>query len=434
MWEWAISSSSNPHFLPTSPTKIHDMFNKNRHLAGACASLLLIIFTSCIGDNYDLDTLISESDEAIQPIDINFDYSPLAEVADEPITDVDDPYYNDYVENDTFDREIYITYDGDNATIEGDYSGIGIDTDGAHVTINSTKGRTHYVMRGTSNNGSLKVYSEHKYKLTLDGVTLTNPTGAAINNQCGKSLYLVINDGTENSLTDGTTYSIPTYEQMKGAIFSEGQIIVSGNGLLNVTAHGGHGIATDDYIRFRPGCRVSITATAGHGVKANDEIIVDGGVLNIDVTGDGYKGLKCDLDIAINGGRTTVITSGASKIIEESLETLADTSSCAGIKSDAGITINGGTVCLKSIGEGGKGINAAGDLTINGGIIKVVTTGSKVFSSPKGIKSDTSVNINGGSIYSYSHMGNPLDAPAINIADGYVSIESLKRRFTLTYP
>lgn len=396
--------------------------------------VVMMATASCINDNSDLETLIEQSENAIQPIEIEFDYSALAEPADEPITDVNDPYYNDYVENDTFDRVVYITYNGESATVAGEYDGATVTVNGAHVTISSTKGRMDYVLSGTSSNGSLKIYSENKFKLTLNGVTLTNPTGAPINNQCGKSLYLVLNDDTENILTDGTTYSVAAGEQMKGAIFSEGQIIVSGKGLLNVNARGGHGIASDDYIRFRPGCRVTVSAAGGHGVKANDGIFIDGGVLNVAVESAGYKGFNSDLDIEVNGGRTTVITTGDSKIIAETLETAADTSSCAGIKSDGVLTVNAGTLNLKSTGEGGKGINVAGDLVIAGGTVNVVTTGVKEYSSPKGIKSDTGINITGGSIYSFSRNAATIDAPSISIADGYSTYENIKRRYILIYP
>ena len=406
----------------------------NRIFLYITAAVLVLISASCISDDSDLETLIEQSEQAIQPIEIEFDYSLLNEAADEPITDPEDPYYSDYVENDIFDRVMYITFDGDNVTVDGDYNRVSVSTNGAHVTINSTYSRMDYVLSGTSLNGSVKIYSEHKFKLTLDGVNLTNPNGAPINNQCGKSLYLVLNDGTVNTFTDGATYNIPSGEQMKGAFFSEGQVIVSGTGQLMVYAQGGHGIASDDYIRFRPGCRVTIETSAGHGVKANDGIFLDGGVLNISVTGDGCKGLKSDLDIEVNGGRTTVITTGDSKLIEQTLETMADTSSCAGIKSDAAIIINGGTLNLKSTGEGGKGINSSDDLTINGGIVNVVTTGTKVYSSPKGIKSDMAIIINGGSVYSYSNSSDPIDGETITLADGYSSYESIKKRFVVAYP
>ena len=399
----------------------------NRILSYILPLAFVLAMTGCISDDSDLETLIAESEQAIAPsIDIDFDYSPLFEDADEPITDPTDPYYNDYVENDTYDRVIYITFNGENVEIDGadSYGKVNVTANGAHVTINSNYGRMEYVLRGWSLNGSLKIYSEHKFKLTLDGVNLTNPNGAAINDQCGKSVYLVLNKDTYNSLTDGATYSVPSGEQMKGAFFSEGQIIVSGTGLLNVNAQGGHGIASDDYIRFRPGCRVNVLASAGHGVKANDGIFIDGGVLNISVNGDGFKGIKSDLDVEVNGGRTTVITTGNSKLIEQTLETMADTSSCAGIKSDAAIVINGGTLNLKSTGEGGKGINSTEDLTINGGIVNVITTGKKVYSSPKGIKSDGNITVSGGAIYSYSRWGNPIEAEAtLTISPGYATNE-----------
>lgn len=399
----------------------------NRILSYFLSLALVVLATGCISDDSDLETLIEQSEKAIAPIDIALDYSPLDEPADEPATDIDDPYYNDYVENDTYDRVVHITFNGESATIDGaeNYSKVDVTTNGAHVTINSSSGRMEYVLSGWSLNGSLKIYSENKFKLTLDGVNLTNPNGAAINDQCGKTVYVVLNAGTNNTLTDGAVYKIPAGEQMKGAFFSEGQIIVSGTGLLNVNAQGGHGIASDDYIRFRPGCRLNIASSGGHGVKANDGVFIDGGVLNISVTGDGFKGIKSDLDISVAGGRTTVITTGDSKLVEQTLETMADTSSCAGIKCDGLMTVTGGAINLKSIGEGGKGINATEELVITGGTVNVVTTGKKIYSSPKGIKSDGNISISGGTIYSYSRWGDAIEAEGtLTIAPTYKSSES----------
>ncbi|MBR1803915.1 MAG: carbohydrate-binding domain-containing protein [Muribaculaceae bacterium] len=393
-----------------------------------------LLLTGCINDDSDFNTLLQKAEEAIKPIDIELDYSDLDEQPDEIITDIDDPYYNDYVENDEFSRVIYIHYDGNTVSLDGETSRVSITTSGAHVTINSTAGHMDYVLSGTSTDGSLKIYSDSKFKLTLNEVALTNPHGAAINDQCGKTVYLVLTDGTTNSLTDGDTYSIDLGEQMKGAFFSEGQVVVSGDGTLNVNASGGHGIASDDYIRFRPGCKVNVTASGGHAIKANDGIFIDGGVLNLTVTGDGYKGLKSDMDLTMKGGRTTVITTGDSRIIEQTLETVADTSSCAGIKAEGIVAITAGTLNIKSTGEGGKGINSVGSISITGGTVNVVTTGAKTYSSPKGIKSDEDITIGGGNTYTYSRYGNPLDASGtLTVQQGYSTYETREHRIRIFY-
>lgn len=410
---------------------------KTKHIT-TLALLLTLACASCVNDDTDFGNLVNDlTRDQVMPIDINLDFSPLAEEADSPVTDETDPYYSDYVENDTFDRVVHIHYDGNTVTLSGDDNRVQVETSGAHVTIASQSSRMEYVLTGTSANGSFKIYSDHKFKLTLNGVTLTNPTGAAINDQCGKSMYLVLAEGTTSTLTDGENYTVIDGEQMKGTIFSEGQIIVSGHGSLAVNAHGGHGMASDDYIRFRPGCRLHIAAHGGHGIKANDGIMVDGGVLNVEVTGDGYKGFKSDVDITVRGGRTTIVTSGNSRLnTEEEVigDSEGDYSSCAGMKSDMGITIEGGTVRVRSTGEGGKGLNAAGPLLIAGGNVAVVTTGTKGHSAPKGIKSDDDITINGGSTYTYSLYSNPLEAAGtLTVAHGATTHDTHPRRVVISF-
>jgi len=92
----------------------------------------------------------------------------------------------DCVENSTFDSEILIHYESGSATVTGSVSGVTVTTDGAHVTVNSTVKGVCYTLSGTTTNGSFKIYGEKKFELKLNGVNITNPTGAAINSQCGK--------------------------------------------------------------------------------------------------------------------------------------------------------------------------------------------------------------------------------------------------------
>ncbi len=402
-----------------------------KNLTYLLALTLAAATTACQSDDTDFSAYTNgnkggtgeTTEETIVPMDIAIDESDLDEPAE--TFSADD---NDYVENSTFSHQVNIHFDGTEATVTGDVENLTVNKSGAHVTITSTQKDMAYTLSGATNDGSLKVYSENKYKLELNGVKIANPTGAAINNQGNKTLYVVLAEGTENTLTDGTTYTSTGNEDQRGTLFSEGQMVFSGKGKLIVLAHCKNGIASDDYIRFRPGCKVYVNSTVNNGVKAKDGLIVGGGVLNIEVRGNGAKGLNCDKHVEILGGRTTIITTG-NAIVED-----ADTTSCAGIKCDSTFTMRAGTVSIKSSGDGGKGVNANMNLYFTGGKLNVVTLGTKGLSSPKGIKSDMDISISGGGIYSYSANSNPLDAKgSLTVAPGYATYTNKERLVEIAY-
>lgn len=409
----------------------------SRWAALACG-LALLTLTACENDDTDFGDLITNNhrdsnseatDTTVSPMNIELDTTALAAETGEAIpTDETDPYYNDYVEHAEFDRTVTIVYDGASATVGGDTSLIEYTVNGAHVTVRTEKARITFQVSGSSTDGSLKIYSESKFRLLLSGVTLTNPSGPAINNQCGKTAYVVLADSTENSLTDGTNYTAIGGEDQKGAFFSEGQLVFSGKGSLSVYGHYRHAIASDDYVRFRPGINVYAKSVAGSGIKANDGIFISGGVLNVEVTKDGAKGLNSEADITVSGGRTTVITSGATTVAS------ADTSSCAALKCDSTFRQSGGILRLKSTGEGGKGMNVHQQLVVTGGELCVVTLGEKQLSSPKGIKVDESATISGGSVYAYSANAAPLDAAGtLTVASGYTTYTDDPPLFQVVY-
>ena len=210
---------------------------------------------------------------------------------------------------------------------------------------------------------------------------------------------MVLADGTENTLTDGSSYTTVEGEDMKATLFSEGQLLFSGNGQLTVNANCKNGICSDDYIVFRPGNNIYVKATQSNCVKSNDGIWVRGGVINLETSATASKGMKTDGYVQIDGGRITAITSGGGEFDTED----NDVNGAAGIKCDSTFVMNAGELLLKSSGAGGKGISADQDITINGGTIKVITEGRKYTygsydTSPKGIKSDANVTINGGEI------------------------------------
>ena len=306
---------------------------------------------------------------------------------------------DDYIENTSFGKTITITFSkSGTATVSGDDAGI-VAINGNDVTAtNNTETIIRYVLTGETNDGFFKLYSSKKQAIVLNGVSITNPDGAAINNQSKKRTFIVLNDGTKNYLTDGTNYSDATdNEDMKACFFSEGQLVFSGSGYLEVDANCKAGIRSDDYVRTMPKSNIFVDASSGNGIRGNDAVIVTGGVINVNVTGTADKGISTDGEIRIDGGRTTILTSGGYEYDEED----KDYTACSGLKADSIVTINGGELNIMSTGTGGKGINCDDKININDGVIRIITTGkrqkdSKGSVSPKGIKADGNITVKGG--------------------------------------
>jgi hypothetical protein len=374
----------------------------------------------------------SQQDEIV-PKEIALDFSDLTEPAERIPDDEDASDYGDYVENTSWSTSVNISFDGETATVTGNPSTVMVSIEGAHVTVTSTAKRVRYVVTGSTPNGSLKFYSERKFQLLLNGADITNPNGAAINNQCGKSLYVVSNEGTVNTLRDGENYNMVDGEDQKGALFSEGQILVSGKGTLNIYSVGKHCMASDDFIFVRPGSKLYLNSTSGHGIKAKDYVHIKGGVINMEIAADGAKGINCDSLVYITGGRTTIITSGTSSLETDSLGNELSTG-CAGVKADYNITMTGGILNVKCTGDDAKGINVAQPFRFTGGELNVVLTGKQVSVAPKGVKCDTDCIISGGSFYSCAPNGRALDVDGeLTVADGYTTYNHEDKRLLEIY-
>ncbi len=288
---------------------------------------------------------------------------------------------------------ISITYSGTSVTVSGDTKGY-VTTDGADVTVDTGTDTDSLllILSGSTTDGSLIIYREKKFGIKLNGVSINNQDGPAINNQCGKSLYLEVASGTTNTLTDGTSYDETVSYQQKGAFFSEGQVYFTGTGSLNVTGSTYHAIAVDDFIVI-DGAAITASSSTGNGIKVNDGFWMNSGTLDISVTGDACRGIKCDSVVVITGGTTTITTSGDCVYDTEE----ADYSSAACIKCDYDFSMSGGTLTVTSSGDGGKGINCAANVLFSGGTLKAVTTGSNDDAKPKAVKGDTGIIVSGGS-------------------------------------
>ena len=391
---------------------------------------LALVMASCVKDDTDLADVIAQYQ--MEPVSIELDFSDLSETPDVPVTDENDSAYNDYVENSSWNKVIEINYNGNAVTVTGTVPGVAVQTEGAHVTIMNMSGPVKFIVSGKTTDGSLKFYGDKRFQILLNGAEILNPHGAAINNQGSKSLYVVLAEGTVNRLQDGATYVMVDEEDQKAALFSEGQIIFSGKGELNVTAVGRGGIRSDDYIRIRPGVKISVNSSALDGLRANDGIILDGGVINIETTGAGAKGMRSGGVMHVNGGRLVAISHGDTRVTDE--EGIIDTAACAALYCDTLVTVNKGVLRLKATGDGGKGINAKQHLVINGGSIEAVATGSREVKKPKGVKVDGNFAISGGYFYSYSRRSDPLDVTGTtSVAPGYKTYDLMPKVLVIRY-
>lgn len=351
------------------------------------------------------------------------------------------------------DNTVAVAYDGDKAsvTIAGNIARhVAATVVGAHVsiiqrnTVGDESGEIVYVLSGSAPNGSFCLEGSYKASLELRGLTLTNPEGAALDIRNGKRIALSVKSGTVNNISDGAAGS------QKGALVCKGHLELKGGGELNVSGNTAHAIYAKEYVAMK-NCTVNVLAAVKDGIncaqyfmmesgeltiagtgddgiqtsfkdetapEADDigSITIAGGKLKVDVTAAASKGLKADGDICVAGGDVAITVSGPGKWDSENSKTKA--SSCIG--ADGNVSISGGTCVLSASGSGGKGISCDGALTIGGGEITVKTTGgmfayvngreydgytgntdnlaSDAKSSPKGMKADGDMTINGGVI------------------------------------
>ncbi|MBP5521651.1 MAG: carbohydrate-binding domain-containing protein [Bacteroidales bacterium] len=343
-----------------------------------------------------------QEDLPLSPDEPEDEQSVYSEPEDDSLTfdSTGDPSSDDDISTTTFAGKITVTFsDTDNASVKGDSYGY-VSVDGNKVTVNNTGGEVLiYELTGTTTNGFFKVYGAKKQAIVLNGASITNPDGAALNNQNKKRTFIVLKGSSILSDSESAAYAQEGEEDLKAVLFSESQLIFSGSGLLSVKAlnkQDKSAIASDDYIRLMnsPTIKVNSGSEAGHGLKGKDYVQLTGGELAIHTAAALRKGITSDDYVLVEGGTHTVTVTGGVAYDEED----AEYSGTAGVKADNYFAMTGGSLTIKNTGDGGKGINAGSydfdetnhtlsDSYISGGTLSVTTTGREVNDvSAKGIK------------------------------------------------
>ena len=351
---------------------------------------------------------------------------------------------------------VSISYDGTsaNVVIPGNVASyVTATVSGAHVAISQTNTddvdgkEITYVMSGSSTDGGLTLDGSYKCSIQLEGVTLTNPSGAAISISNKKRIEISAKNGTVNSLTDGAAGS------QTGCIYSKGQLQFQGKGTLNVSGMKKHAIKCGDYVTVK-NLTLNITSAVNDGISCNkyfamesgqltisgvgddgiqadyesdddktgmttkheDEnssnVYIEDGTLTITTTANGTKCIKSENTVYVNGGTLTLNASGNVDTSDSS-----DPAYVAAIGCEKFVQ-NGGTITLNVKGTAGRGIKAT-DVVTNGGELTITnsaapTTLSGDVKGAKGIKA-LNVALNAGNI-SITMSGNA--SKAIRCGDG----------------
>lgn len=280
-----------------------------------------------------------------------------------------------------------------------------------------------YTLSGTTTSGSLYMDGSLKATFVLDGVSITNPKGAAINIRDGKRINVVLNEGTTSNLTDGAG------GEQKACFAVKGHAEFSGAGTLNITGNTNHAFWGKEYVEIKNtvgtinvlkavgdgfnvnqyykqnGGTINVKNVGDDGIQVsfktddNDEIIplteeaentgellIQGGTLNIATTAVASKGLKSEGVITINEDKaaTNITITNSGGVKKETTSGTTEYTASACVKSDVAITIDAGTINLKNTGQGGRAMNCEETITINGGNITASAEGSNLTSSGGG--------------------------------------------------
>ena len=235
-----------------------------------------------------------------------------------------------------------------------------------------------YRLRGNISDGGLVVESDADGTvwLILDGVDISNSTGAAIAITAADKTVVWLADGSDNTLSDAAEYVFPdaSTDEPNAALFSADDLTIAGSGSLTVEGNYNDGISSKDGLVIAGG-DVTVTAV-DDGIRGKDYLVVGGGTVDVIAGGDA---LKSDEDgdaslgfISISGGSLD-LAAGADAVeaVTAVLVSGGDITLAAdddGIHSEAWLEISGGSVDITGSYEGLEGTQ----IVISGGATSVI--------------------------------------------------------------
>lgn len=295
-----------------------------------------------------------------------------------------------------YDEEssIGITFADGSAAIDGE----GATAEGETVTISQAG---TYILSGTATNGRIIVSADKtaEIKLIFNGVDITCADNAPLLVSKAKKVYIVLEDGTENVLTDSASYSLGEDDSnTDGAIFSKADLTINGSGTLTVNANYKHGIVSKDDLVITDG-NINVTS-ASTAMEGKDSVKISGGTVNISAGTNGIKSTNTEASdkgfISVIGGSFTVVANNDAFEAKTVLSiqggsfdiTTGGGSANASMKSDG---MGGEPPAMPTADNTGLTIETAANTTTDS-----TDTTDSTSTSAKALKAGNEVNISGG--------------------------------------
>ena len=297
--------------------------------------------------------------------------------------------------------------------------------EGSTVTITD---EGTYILTGNLENGQIVVDAEDsdKLQIVLNGADITCETSAAVYVKEADKVFITLAANTENSLAVTKDFAEIDDNNIDSTIFSKADLTLNGTGNLKVSTAKGHGIVSKDDLVITGGI-IEIQA-AGHGLEGKDSVRIADGNFDITVEEDGIHSENDDDSelgfVYIAGGEYTInakddgIHAGAQLVIDEGNISIQK---CEEGLEGQTVDVRGGNLILTASDDGinatspkdaeeeaatnetGKGemgrmgenpfeVDANAYIRISGGTVEVTAYGD-------GLDSNGGLEITGGAIY-----------------------------------
>ena len=206
---------------------------------------------------------------------------------------------------------------------------------GVDKSVSNEDGEIIYSLSGTSTDGEFYMEGSFKCTVELNGITLTNPSGPALNIQNGKRINVRVEKGTTNTITDGEN------ADYNGCLHCKGHLKLRGKGTLNVVGNSKHGIYSKEYMEVK-NLTLNVTSAVKDALHCKEYFLMEIGTVTLSGAGD--DGIQVELSSDPDTGTTAAHEDENSGNFYMTAGTLTISGYTGkAIKADGTITYTGGT-------------------------------------------------------------------------------------------